>query len=57
MNGIPDGELIHVKNIYINALLKISVFVWTGLFRIVSIYKYNQNHFVLFFHFFHIQRP
>ena len=39
--------------IYINALLKISVFVWTGLFTIVSIYKYNQNHFG-FFHFFHI---
>ena len=37
--------------IYINALLKISGFVWTGLFTIVSIYKYDQNHFVFFFFF------
>ena len=26
--------------------LKISGFVWTRLFMIVSIYKYDQNHFV-----------
>ena len=35
--------------IYINALLKIFIFVRTGLFTIVSIYKYNQNHFIFFF--------
>ena len=31
--------------------MKISGFVWTGLFTIVSIYKYDQNHFVFFFSF------
>ena len=37
--------------IYLNVLLKISGFVWTGLFTIVSIYKYDQNNFVFFFKF------
>ena len=34
--------------IYLNVLLKISGFVWTRLFTIVSIYKYDQNHFGFF---------
>ena len=39
---------------YLNALLKISGFVWTRLFTIVSIYKYDQNY-VVFFNIFHIK--
>ena len=37
------------KYIYINAVSKISRFVWTEIFMIVSVYKYDQNHFIFSF--------
>ena len=49
VDGSPDERAIRVKTIYKCAFKKF--LMWTWLFMIVSIYKYDQNHSVFFISF------
>ena len=48
VDGVPDGRPIHVKSVYKCGFKNIWICV-DGAFTIVSIYKYDQNHYIFSF--------